>query len=327
MKKLYYSILFILTFSAINAQVNLVSNPGFEIAAPCPDYPGQTNYATGWNNVNLIYNNPSVGTPDFFHACGSATLGYNCVPPNTFAGVCTPHGGLGMMGLVIYNTPYPNYREYLGTMLTAPMLTGNTYSVSFWITNGSTPYSPYTIKNIGINFSSSPLTQSGWSLINLNPTLEITSQVGSTAWQQYSFTVTPSANWQYMTFGAFRSDAMNNPVSTYSVAGGPASVYARYFVDDFSVTLLSAQGINEAQSVYSDIKIYPNPAANKLSFSSTTAIESVSVTDMLGRQTISETKLDETNSLDLSSLENGIYFVHLHKEGKVIATRKFVKEN
>src|SRR3954464_1886482 len=114
MKKVF-TIIFILNCFYFIGQTNLVSNGGFETASPCPNYPGQINYATGWNNVNLSYNNFSVGTPDFFHACGSSSVGNNCVPPNTFAGTCSPQTGSGMACLVLYNTGYLNYREYFST--------------------------------------------------------------------------------------------------------------------------------------------------------------------------------------------------------------------
>ncbi len=215
----------------INAQTNLITNPGFENNTICPSFGGQINLATGWNNVNLVYGNFTVGTPDYFHTCGSGTT----VPPNTFAGQCNPHTGNAMAALVMYNSPYPGYREYMSTPLSCPMTPGNTYTVSFWTTNGLNPISRYTIKNIGIHFSTLPLTQSGYSLINVVPQVEVTTMLGSTAWVNYTFTVIPTANWQHLTIGAFRTDALNTPASTYSITTGAASVYANYFFDDIEV--------------------------------------------------------------------------------------------
>lgn len=327
MKKIYFTFLsFVIGFAAL-AQTNLVSNPGFETASPCPDYPGQTNRATGWNNVNLIYNNPSVGTPDFFHACGSATLGYNCVPPNTFSGICSPHTGNGFMSVVIYNVPYPDYREYFATQLTSPMSIGNTYTVSFWVTNGSTPYSPFTIRNIGVNFSTNPLTQSGWSLISLTPQCEITTQVGGTSWQQYTFTVTATANWQHMTVGCFRTDGLNNVTSTFSGTSGPNSSYARYYFDDFSVIGNDPQGIKEMNSAYSDLSIYPNPASGTLNYSSSKPVDGVIISDILGKEIMLSQNNFENQTIDISSLNEGIYIVKFYNEGKAVSIKKFIKQN
>lgn len=227
--------IFILLFSVAKSQVNLVPNGDFETASPCPNYPGQINYATGWNNVNLTYNNFSVGTPDFFHACGTSSAGYSAQPPATFAGTCNPHLGGGFAATVLYNTPYPGYREYFSTQLSCPMIAGNTYTVSWWLTSGTGPKSQYTIKNIGAHFSTAPLSQTGWNIIPVVPQCEITGYSGTNAWVQYTFTVTATANWQYITLGSFRSDALNMPIVSYTVPFGPSSVYANYFWDDISV--------------------------------------------------------------------------------------------
>ena len=326
MKKIYPLFLLFSAFAInLSSQVNIVPNPGFETASPCPDYPGQTNYATGWNNVNLVYSNPSVGTPDYFHACGSASLGYNCAPPNTFSGICSPKTGNGMMSSVLYNSPYPDYREYFSTQLTTTMTVGNTYTVSFWVTNGSTPYSQYSIKNIGINFSASPLTQSGWALINLSPQCEVTTQVASTSWVNYTFTVNPTSNWQYLTLGCFRTDASNNVVSTFTGTSGPPSVYARYYFDDLQV-LSNAQGVKELNISNFDLSIYPNPTSNQINISSSITIEKVMLSNYLGQNIKTYTIDGNKGTIDISELTNGIYFAQFYHKGQIVAIKKIIKE-
>lgn len=250
MKHLIYFILFAcnITFS----QINLVPNPSFENHTICPNFGGQINYCTNWNNVNLVYGSFTVGTPDYFHLCGSGTT----VPPNTFAGQCNPHTGSAMTSLVMYNVPYPGYREYMSTALSCPMITGNTYTVSFWLTNGLNPISQYRIKNIGIHFSIAPLTQSGYSIINAVPQVEITGLSGSTSWVQYTFTVSPTANWQYLTIGNFRNDALNSPTSTYSITTGAPSVYANYFFDDIEVLTSAPSGTVSLTSSASNVTCF-----------------------------------------------------------------------
>ncbi len=234
--KLFLPVLLFFVFQfQLSAQTNLVPNGGFEAAGTCPNYPGQINYATGWNNVNLVYNSFSVGTPDFFHACGTSSAGYSAQPPATFAGTCTPNTGSGFSALVMYNTGYADYREYMSTQLSCPMVSGGSYTVSFYLTNGTGVKSPYIIKNIGAYFSSSPLTQSGWGLINLTPQCEITAYSGTNSWVKYTFVITATANWNYITLGCFRPDASNGPMYNYSVPGGPNSAYANYYFDDIQV--------------------------------------------------------------------------------------------
>jgi len=220
------------------SQINLISNPGFETFTACPSGSGQYHLATGWNNVNMNVGPGSWGTPDYYNTCG--TGGTN--PPATFAGTCSPQSGNAMMSVVIYNSPFPNFREYLATALTCSMLPGNTYTVSFWITNGTGIKSPWTIRNIGINFTTGPMTQSGFALVTATPQVEITTNVATTSWVQYTFTVNPTAPWTHMTFGSFRPDINNNATMTFSNPGGPASVYANYFVDNFAVIAPAANG-------------------------------------------------------------------------------------
>ena len=72
--------------------------------------------------------------------------------------------------------------------------------------------------------------------------------------------------------------------------------------------------------------IYPNPANEKLNidFSSTIDLENTTiyVTNMLGKKVI-ELNNFNTNSIDISSLDNGIYFLNTNLNGKKI-TEKFV---
>src|SRR4051812_45375009 len=99
--------------STLTAQINLISNPGFEQYSSCPTYGAQWNLSTGWNNVNMNQGVGLYGTPDYMNTCGTG----NTAPPATFAGTCSPHTGNAMMALVLYNVPYAEYREYLSTQL------------------------------------------------------------------------------------------------------------------------------------------------------------------------------------------------------------------
>ncbi len=224
-------ILFLIGFKDLLGQVNIVPNPSFETFTSCPSGGAQWHRCSNWNNVNMNVGVGSWGTPDYFTSCGTG----GTTPPATFAGTCNPHTANSMMALVMYNAPFPEFREYLSAQLKCSIQSGTTYTLSFWLSNGTGIKSPYTIKNIGAHFSISPLTQSGWNYINVIPQCEITSNVISTGWTQFIFTGISSANWNYITIGCFRQDINNNPVLSFPNPGGPASVYANYFVDDIEV--------------------------------------------------------------------------------------------
>lgn len=324
-----FIVVLVLSFSFWNAQTNLVPNGSFETNTICPDYPGQINYATGWNNVNLIYNNPSVGTPDYLHACGSASLGYNTVPPNTFVGDCLPHTGNAMGATIVYNVPYPDYREYMSIQLTEAMIPGLSYTVSFWITNGNPAQSPFTVKNIGAHLSTTPLSQTGWGLIGLNPTCEITGFSGTQSWVQHTFVVAATAPWQYITLGNFKNDAANTPSVSYAGGSGPISAYATYFWDDIQVLSSVSSKIKELANNDEDLRIFPNPAVdNEISVSSSNSIEEVNVINSTG-SIVKSQKLVKNNdkyTVDIKDLPDGIYFMQFYNNKELVCGKRLVKQ-
>jgi hypothetical protein len=168
-----FLILLLFNCSLIHSQQNIVPNSSFESNTNCPPGGGYWSYCSSWNNVNMNPGAGPWGTPDYFTPCGSG----GTAPPATFSGTVAAQNGVSFMGLVLYNLPYPQYREYLATQLTCSMQPGSTYTVSFWITNGTGIISPWTIQNFGIHFSSAPLSQSGWALINVVPQLEVTTNI------------------------------------------------------------------------------------------------------------------------------------------------------
>lgn len=156
-------------------------------------------------------------------------------PPTSCMAYCFPHSGSGMMGLINYNSPYPDYREYISSQLNCPMTAGNTYTVSFWINTGQDPvYHIYSMSHLGIYFSAVMPTQTGYNPILVTPHFEITSVITNTVWVQHTFTVTPAVNCNYITIGNFRMDAACSPVATFTSAGNWP--YAYWYLDDISVT-------------------------------------------------------------------------------------------
>lgn len=225
-----FLILLLIGFKQLVAQTNLVSNGSFETYTACPTGGAQWNRCTNWNNVNSNLGIGLWGTPDYYTTCGTG----NTSPPSVFSGTCNPRTGSSMMGLALFNTGIANAREYLACPLSCSMFPGNTYTVSFWLSNG-TSGSPYSISNIGVCFSSGPLSQSGLGVISATPQCELTSTVFSTSWVQYTFTVSPTTVWNYLTFGSFKTDAQNNVTMARSSLGQPSGFYAYYFVDDIVV--------------------------------------------------------------------------------------------
>jgi len=87
-----------------------------------------------------------------------------------------------------------------------------------------------------------------------------------------------------------------------------------------TITYCTVTGLNKNE--FSNISIYPNPTTDVI-FIETNAIFNVAIFNVLGEKIIST----QNNKIDLSSYQNGLYFVVLKdNNGKTITTKKIVKK-
>ncbi|MEI6823860.1 MAG: hypothetical protein WCL51_18165, partial [Bacteroidota bacterium] len=132
MKKSIIIILLYLLTNNLFAQINLVPNGDFEIYSSLPQYAAQCNLAVGWNDVNGHYypfgGNP-YGSPDYLNVFGSSFL-------ISGLGAITPFSGNGQMGLITYYLADTTFREYISTKLAKTMKSGQSYTISFYLSNG-----------------------------------------------------------------------------------------------------------------------------------------------------------------------------------------------
>jgi hypothetical protein len=82
-------------------------------------------------------------------------------------------------------------------------------------------------------------------------------------------------------------------------------------------------GFNES-TLAENITIYPNPASDMISFSSTMNIKTISVLDVTGKKVIEE--LNNQNQLYISSLNQGIYFIVFTLDNAQQYVGRFTKE-
>jgi hypothetical protein len=90
----------------------------------------------------------------------------------------------------------------------------------------------------------------------------------------------------------------------------------------FTVTVENCAGLEEES--FGTFELYPNPANQlvQLNFGTLQDIQTLVVLDLTGRKVLSTASI--TNSLDVSNLENGKYFL-LVEHGQGIAAKAFVK--
>lgn len=226
--------IFLFCFGKVAAQ-NLVINPSFEqINVTCSGLSG-----AGYTNLINWYNPDPLdtcSTPDWFSTCLSNFFPTSA--PQSWLGYQAPRTGDAYAGMILYDATTNAYREYVEGKLSSPLVAGQTYCVSFYVSLADTV--PYSVSNIGVYFSSS-LVQFPVSHCNSPQPLPVTPQLqwtggvlnNDSAWVRLQWQYTATGGELYFVLGNFN----NNANTTVTNTGGTGIIhpFAYYFVDDVSV--------------------------------------------------------------------------------------------
>ena len=223
-----------LVFSAqVNAQV---VNGGFESYTALPNTVGLWNLVPGWTNAGSLSSNP-----DYFHLDGSQGGDL----PETPVAEVQPLEGKGIMGFIATGLPGNNKRSYLTASLQEPLVPGQAYIISFWLTNGEvTPGSMSGLgcSDFGLAFTTDAPLQTLHDPLLLAPQVEIEEVVYERDWKQFNFNFVANDAYNYVTIGVFKSDADID--ITVMEANSPSIAY--YFIDDLRLTEMP-EGIQQAE--------------------------------------------------------------------------------
>lgn len=254
---------------------NLAPNPGFEQYTNCPGAISMFNYAAPWFT-------PTDATTDLFTPCAGPSS-YVATPTN-FAGVQTPSSGQAYAGAVLWSTygldtnnAYGDYREYLEVPLLAPLIGGQRYQVSFYVSRADNHR--YAIAEIGACLTPGPLaSNSFYRNFNVVPQIENPATnllVSTNSWMLVQGTFVASGGEDHLTIGNFRTDA--NTTCTNLNPTGPNPDYAYYYFDDISVTMLCDPLTNKVVQCgqpwlwdFDDLLAYDNCGGMSVTVSSTT---------------------------------------------------------
>jgi hypothetical protein len=69
-------------------------------------------------------------------------------------------------------------------------------------------------------------------------------------------------------------------------------------------------------------RVYPNPAVNELQVQGD--VDAVKIYSVVGKEVLSRT-LNNDKRINISKLQQGIYFVSMYKDSELVSTRKFMK--
>lgn len=242
-------------FATILSGQNLVLNPSFENTSACPIGVGEFGNALSWYDINSGAD--SCSSPDLHAACAPG-----------FGGVSTPNsilfgyqpsrtgshhaGAIFFEDLAIGCNPLGlsgDYREYLGGELSAPLVAGQTYCVSFYINLANN--SSWGIANLGFYFSNNLISHNfctNGDLLAVTPQLVYSGPAltDTLNWVQVQWNYTATGGEQYFAIGNFDDNA-STTLANVSCSSVTALPDAYYLLDDVSVvptaccnTLLSA---------------------------------------------------------------------------------------
>ena len=140
------------TIQAQEHQENLVYNPSFEDHVECPkriDALGTLTIVDGWYQ-------PTYGSADYYNVCGLRECG---IPQNKL-GYQETHTGDAYCGIYCSKT---DYREYLQTQLKKPLIKGNRYKLTFYVSLSE--YSPHIIATIGGLFTPTRINDTTFGIL------------------------------------------------------------------------------------------------------------------------------------------------------------------
>ena len=194
------------------APISLIPNPSFEDRTCCPSTRGQMDCSETWIQA-------SEPTTDYIHTCG--WMGWEGLPvplplPHGDAVVGFRNGRFGS------NSTNPNWKEYAGACLLAPLRAGVSYKFQFFI--GFTHYDNSPPTNIVFYGSTDcvnlpfgvgnaelgcPTNEPGWIRMGSVPIS------GANEWQLKEINVTPTVDIKAMAIGPDCVELTNRTQSTY----------------------------------------------------------------------------------------------------------------
>ena len=117
-----YMLLPALMLSHFLCAQNLVPNGSFENYSSCPG-----SYSRNPAEFRVDdWRSLTRGSPDYFNSCSEGEAGV----PYNWAGVSDAYDGYGYVGIYTY-VAIKDYREYLHTKLTAPLIKDSLYHIQF----------------------------------------------------------------------------------------------------------------------------------------------------------------------------------------------------
>ena len=310
-----------LIVSRIMVSQNLILNGSFEQKSKCPDTYAQNG---GQFEVCLEWSNPSTGwprgSPDYFNSCAYGVLNV----PNNYLGFQNARTGIAYCGIMLVSSPPndPEFREYIQTKISSPLIAGNCYHFEMYINSANRMI--VASDAIQVYFSDTAISVlNDWTRLDYVP--QINNPTGnfpdSLNWKLMAGDYLAKGDERFLIIGNFKSNANSDTIFT----GGDIPKYpdAYIYVDDVSLTLKEFNcfnSISERENV-TDIKIFPQPAKDIVNIETESSNNSdLKICDFTGKNIFRE-KFIQKLTFSLEYWPAGLYFCHISNDKEVVVLK------
>jgi hypothetical protein len=291
---------------SVQAQGNLVPNPSFESYTACPVNNGTIVQTGNWYN-------PNGGSTDYFNSCVPANGTFG-LPQNYAGSQSAYNNGAAYAGVVAcMSAGGPSYREYLQTQLISPLMAGQTYYLSFYVS--AAEIDGVVTADFGAYLSATALSQV--TPFNFTVTPQVANPPGqflndTLNWTLISGSYVAAGGEQYITIGNFKDDAstsrdtvdFSNPYICY------------YYIDEVCLSLnpqtCANVGVGIRQQSGNGASCYYRVASKHLIFEEPAPGCTVIINDLSGRP-VKTLSTEAGPELDLSDLPAGCYLIYVSK--------------
>jgi hypothetical protein len=212
-------------------------------------------------------------------------------------------------------------------------INGGTYQASNILTNlPAGTYSTYVKDANGCITILNPIVNVAAPLINNNSTASLKLSLGSTL-ENITVTVQGNSITWYSNPGTLKKTSKTiaeTPLPLKTVLVNNTTYYASQTINGFesqqrlAVTITLAP-LSAQDFIFENFKYYPNPVKDNFSFSNTSIINNISISDILGKTVLNKNINSFKSDIDLSNLSKGIYYVKVNS-GEQEKVMKVVKQ-
>lgn len=301
---------------------NLVIDGSFEDTILTNGFPSPRHW-----NINLA-------SPDYFTKHYSPPFDSTDGIPFNIRGYQESKDGDAYFGFGVLDFNNSDYREYLQAKFSSPLLMGEDYLITFWVSLADRFHLAIDHSQIGISLSQNEY------LPNPNSTFQNVLNYSSDSafnskdnqeWHKFQFIYSAIGNEEYMIIGCFVGD---NSLIIDSIGGTSSLEFHKkssyYFIDAISCSPIT-NTLEYSDDYY--VKCYPNPASNYLTIKFNGIPLSnfdLKIYDQNGRKINIKPPFQispGTYQLDLSNLNSGVYILSLTDTKSSIITKKILVAN